>query len=162
MHEHRCAVHKRGVAAFLILASAVAEETAAESLPDLDCIAPTTDDGEAMALEDVRELISHVLYSSHCFGLYEVFGRPRCAAIISSPGIVNVQESKVVAVLIIESCFGLVRLLLSIPGSMKYTILVRTYHADNGEHLFRTACRGRNDQTFRQCRVHGEVGHSST
>src|SRR6266480_45909 len=122
MHEHRRAINKGRVIAFLVLASTVAEEAIAERLPDFDRIASTTDDGEPMALEDVFELISHVLYSSHCLGLYEIFDRPWCAAIISSPGIVNIQESKVIAMLVVESSFGLVRLLLSISGPMENTV----------------------------------------
>jgi hypothetical protein len=136
MHEHRCTVNKGSVVALLILASTVAEETIAERLSDLDRIASTTDDGEPMALEDICELISYILYSSHCLGLYEIFEGPCCTAIIGFPGIVNIQESKMIAVLVIEFSFGFVGLLLSISGPMENTILIRTYHADNAEHLF--------------------------
>src|SRR5215469_12581385 len=136
MHEHHRTVNKGSVVALLILASTVAEETTAERLPDLDRITSTTDDGEPMALEDVCELISYVLYSSHCLGLDEIFEGPWCTAIIGSPGVVNVQESKMIAVLVVESSFGLVRLLLSVSGPMENTILAGTYHADNAEHLF--------------------------
>jgi hypothetical protein len=136
MHEHRRTVNKGCVIALLILSSTVAEETIAESLPNFDRIASTTDDGEPMAFEDVCKLISYVLYSSHCLGLYEILDGPWCTAIVGSPGIVNIQESKMIAVLVIESSFGFVRLLLSISGPMENTILVSAYHADNAEHLF--------------------------
>jgi len=120
MQCDRRTLNKRLVTLLGIFAGRIAEKAGAESLADFNGVAPARDYAMLVALEDGDELLSDVFDAAHVAGLNEILEAPGSREFRLFPGVVDVEEGKVVAAWVMKFGFLLISLILLVSWPVEY------------------------------------------
>src|SRR5688500_12363678 len=119
MHIDRCTLDKSSITLLWILPGRVSKEARAKRLSDLRRIPSTRDDSMFVSRHNILQLISNILSSTHRPCLNEILETPRIGELVGFPSIVDIEESEMVTVRIVELGFLLVGLCLLVFGTVE-------------------------------------------
>ena len=110
-----------------------------------------------ISLEDLHELAADVAGARHLALLNEVLETPGIGEAREFPAVVDVEESEMIAVGVVEFGFLLVGLLLLFFRAVEDSL--DGEHGDDAEHFFGTAPVHRCNEDFGKGWLHRKVGH---